>query len=670
MPSDVRIRQQDGQSNVSADIKVDDPTFARRLCSKLSEESRFKAKYPDMEAFHVSAGLPSGTNAHQIECKKVQCSWYKPSKMAWLNFGSEEIAKRVFAKFNSKSYKVLGQATRCNAPTRGGGGWRNLLAWTLGLTDLPVMTTEKDILAAISSPQNKPRNIELGKPSYEVEGEEASATVMSLLLQAGPIEWSQVNAELDGKRGKAVARFYEESDARAAVNLLHGKPLPFCEVMTLTVQLVSTAKFKVASMIFNAVQTRIRTASQAWTEKHLKFKIYPSAGLRQQYRVLKIEGEVASDVAAAKETLNEILDGVTVTREGKPLWTHALISNGAMFQELKKIQEDHRVVLLRNKRKQELKLYGSEEKCKEVESILTKIINDESQSAHIIELKPGDLRWACSGGYKMIAATLGDNIVTFDIISTPKRILIGGTDKEYETALRMISKRESKHLSESAAANEDCVVCWGLADNPVITKCNHVYCTECFEHSCSAASSAGKDFSINCHGDMGKCKETFSLEELQEILSSKTFEDILEASFSSYIQRHPQLFRYCPKPNCNTIYRVTSTMHFNTCTECCTVVCTSCQQPHEHKTCAEFEDESSGRYEATVKLMQKIGIKSCPKCKTSIEKTDGCNHISCRCGAHLCWVCLEVFQSSDRCYDHMKEKHGGIGLGYLEHFQN
>ncbi|TEY35476.1 hypothetical protein BOTCAL_0590g00090 [Botryotinia calthae] len=657
MPECVRIRKYD--DTASADIKVDDPTFAKGFCSKLNEKTFLKSKYPKMVAHHVSAGLQPGTNSHQIECKKIQCSWFKPSRTVSLHFGSENVAEKVFAKFNSKSYKVLGQPVKCKPPSRRLMSRLNPLAWILILPNLPAKTKEKDITSAITLPHHMPRKIEIGEVNYDVDGEEASAIVMSLLVEVGPIEWSQISTELGGKRSKAVARYYEESDARAAVISLQEMPLPFCKTLTLTIQLISTAKFKVASSIFNAVQGRIRTASQVWDEQHLKFKIYPSAGPKQQYRVLKIEGEASKDVAAAKETLNKILDGITVMNGDKPLWTSSLIGNGIVFQKLKEIQQDHGVIIVRDKRKQEIKLYGPEENCKEVESIITSIVGTESDNTHLIELKPEDFRWACNGGFRMITTALGENIATFDFVSRPRRILIAGTKREYETALKMIGKKESKPLSESVTTKEDCVVCWGTADNPILTKCNHVYCIECFELSCSAASSNGKNFSINCHGNMGKCQVNFSLEELQEILSSKAFEDILAASFSSHIQRNPQIFRYCPKPNCDSIYRVTKTMHFNTCTECCTVMCTYCHQPHEKMTCAEYEDETSGRFEATLKLMERIGIKSCPKCKTHIEKTAGCNHIECKCGAHLCWVCLESFEHSKLCYDHMSAKHGG-----------
>ncbi len=310
-PDCVRIPRQNGASLISADIKVEDPAFAKLLCINLSMKSNLGAQFSQLEAVKIPAALHSGPNARRVECKKVQCSCYKPSRTAWLNFGNEDIARRVFDKFCSKTYKVLNQTVHCNPPTRGEGGRRNPYAWTLMLTGLPANTVEKDIRSALKSPHDSPRNIELGEPSYDMDGELASASVMSLLSQAGPIEWGQANTELEGKKAKAIARFYEESDAREAARSLHDKALPFCKSMKLTTQLVSTAKFKVASSIFSAVQSRIRTASQSWKKQYLNFKVYPSAGLGQQYRVLEIEGQVAKDVATAKETMDKILDGIT-----------------------------------------------------------------------------------------------------------------------------------------------------------------------------------------------------------------------------------------------------------------------------------------------------------------------------------------------------------------------
>jgi len=35
--------------------------------------------------------------------------------------------------------------------------------------------------------------------------------------------------------------------------------------------------------------------------------------------------------------------------------------------------------------------------------------------------------------------------------------------------------------------------------------------------------------------------------------------------------------------------------------------------------------------------------KDCPKCGKAIEKNGGCNHMSCPCGHHFCWVCSGFF---------------------------
>jgi hypothetical protein len=50
--------------------------------------------------------------------------------------------------------------------------------------------------------------------------------------------------------------------------------------------------------------------------------------------------------------------------------------------------------------------------------------------------------------------------------------------------------------------------------------------------------------------------------------------------------------------------------------------------------------------------------KKCPKCDVPSWKETGCNHITCRCGCHWCYVCGKGFGSSSECYGHMTESHG------------
>ncbi|CAL5434343.1 unnamed protein product [Camellia sinensis] len=47
-------------------------------------------------------------------------------------------------------------------------------------------------------------------------------------------------------------------------------------------------------------------------------------------------------------------------------------------------------------------------------------------------------------------------------------------------------------------------------------------------------------------------------------------------------------------------------------------------------------------------------VKSSSICGYMIKKVHGYNHIECRCGKHICWVCLECFCSRDDCYAHLR----------------
>jgi hypothetical protein len=194
---------------------------------------------------------------------------------------------------------------------------------------------------------------------------------------------------------------------------------------------------------------------------------------------------------------------------------------------------------------------------------------------------------------------------------------------------------------------------------------------ECFEENCKAApSTSGAKFQIKCQGNEGTCSFIFSMEELSTLLSSSAFENILQASFEEHVKRHPESFHYCPTADCGYIYRCSKALNPKpqTCPNCFESICTTCHALHGKYSCAEYKDIASGGYEALKRLKKELNIKDCPRCSTSMEKTDGCNHMTCAgCKAHICWVCMAVFEASKPCYDHLNQVHEGIGLG-LERF--
>ncbi|KAK4896959.1 hypothetical protein LTR27_005206 [Elasticomyces elasticus] len=177
---------------------------------------------------------------------------------------------------------------------------------------------------------------------------------------------------------------------------------------------------------------------------------------------------------------------------------------------------------------------------------------------------------------------------------------------------------------------------------------------------CTMADASGGEFSISCQGDMGACKKLLPLIELQNLLSSDALETSLETSFASYIRRRPQDFRYCPTPDCGYIYRASNKARTHTCIKCFEAICTACHERHPTISCAEYKYLASGDQAVFDKYKKTMNMKDCPKCKTVMEKTEGCNHMVCGgCRIHICWICLATFPTSGLCYKHLSEVHGG-----------
>lgn len=92
---------------------------------------------------------------------------------------------------------------------------------------------------------------------------------------------------------------------------------------------------------------------------------------------------------------------------------------------------------------------------------------------------------------------------------------------------------------------------------------------------------------------------------------------------------------------CNTCYTLKQAVE-KTCTE-------------EAPVMTNFKCEECIEATATA-----ITTRECPSCTTAINKSSGCNHIHCNCGAHFCYVCRYQAPTSHQIYNHMSARHGGF----------
>ena len=123
----------------------------------------------------------------------------------------------------------------------------------------------------------------------------------------------------------------------------------------------------------------------------------------------------------------------------------------------------------------------------------------------------------------------------------------------------------------------------------------------------------------------------------------------------SYVENHKKI-KWCPAPNCDYAVQFDSLgemASYDVSCVCSHSYCWNCtDESHRPVDCKnvknwrlKYEDDSQN----AKRIM--VNTKPCPKCKRSIEKNTGCNHMSCRppCGYHFCWYCLGSFNSGCGC---------------------
>lgn len=653
MPAvEIRVTTQAGPNQCSAIIKAEDPSFAKTACSRLATY----VTLPNIKAVAVAPLMPHSKNLCQVDCRKVHCTWNRPTREAKLNFGARNIAFRVQKQFKTGYYKVSGSKVMAFMQ----GNQKGQDGWVVKLTGLDGATEEQNILQAIPESE-RPRNIELGEPTYVADRELDSTIVQSMLLQYGPLERWDVSSNPKGKRFNAHGTFLEESSARDAESSLNKMPLSFSMTTQLSVRIVASASFKIPAKVYDAVRPQIDAQKAIWEQQYMRCIEIPFKG---QYRVLKLEGDDHPKVVRAKEKIEKIIAGNIIRMDGKDLRCGNFRKDGQEYEKVKVIENTFKVVIIPDIRGSLFRVFGREECSGETLEKITEMLQACISESHVIELDDADFKWASTGGLAFLKSQLGEGKASFNITPKYKRIFIKGSKADYNKAMTIIAAKQTVSPSRISGSEMECPCCFCEIEDPVHLSCGHVYCGDCFVQMCVSEMTSTQGFHIQCikttDSDGSACKKTFSLSEIQQHLPSETFEEVLDKSFESYITRHPTDFAYCPSPDCDQIYRIASPDfgHPNifTCKKCLKSTCTRCHKSHPGKPCPGSKASSV----LSDKIKEDLGIKACPKCARLMEKIDGCNHVTCKCGAHVCWVCLASFEESDHCYGHMRSIHGGI----------
>jgi hypothetical protein len=308
-----------------------------------------------------------------------------------------------------------------------------------------------------------------------------------------------------------------------------------------------------------------------------------------------------------------------------------------------------------------LKAFGGPDAVEVARKEIKKQIDKLAAMEFAINLKVQSIKFFVRKGVQILREMVGEDNVTFDVSSMPCRITVrGGQDARH--ALRKLVDESLSEPIRGVRKNKlnECPICFDDAINPFPLACGHYYCNGCLQHLLTSAIN-GKQVPLCCIGNQNHCRTPIPIPVIERFLPLARVNQLLENAFRVFVDQHPQNFRYCSTPDCAQIYRVTKKPAFSQCPSCFAEICSRCHsESHEGLTCDEWALRRDP--EEQERLLRRwaqgnSNVKRCPDCRIFIEKVDGCNHMRCLCGAHVCWICRKSF--NDGIYEHLNEVHGG-----------
>nr|XP_005020182.3 E3 ubiquitin-protein ligase RNF216 [Anas platyrhynchos]XP_005020184.3 E3 ubiquitin-protein ligase RNF216 [Anas platyrhynchos]XP_027324964.2 E3 ubiquitin-protein ligase RNF216 [Anas platyrhynchos] len=203
----------------------------------------------------------------------------------------------------------------------------------------------------------------------------------------------------------------------------------------------------------------------------------------------------------------------------------------------------------------------------------------------------------------------------------------------------------------------ECRCCYGEFAFEELTQCadGHLFCKECLiKYAQEAVFGSGKS-ELSCME--GSCMCSFPTSELEKVLPEnilckyyerKAEEEVAAAcadelvrcpfcNFPALLDNDVKRFS-CPNPRCRK----------ETCRKC-----QGLWKEHMNLTCEQLAEKDDIKYRTSIEeKMTAARIRKCHKCGTGLIKSEGCNRMSCRCGAQMCYLCRAAINGYDHFCQH------------------
>jgi hypothetical protein len=487
--------------------------------------------------------------------------------------------------------------------------------------------------------------------------EESFAMLLDHLRGFPNVETNIHNVISEPVNGKVRVKAYFESweDAKRAHNSLDGKQLEADSPMFHT-SLPSALKYKtiIALQQYEAQKKQWDALSENISGGDAHLELNPVEDRKAVY--ISVLGQDKRAVGSLKVRVEGMVAG---ERLSSKFWHPSfLLPDGKAFFE--HIYEEKRVYVRSDLKARALRLYGEAEALEEARQMIEEEISHLGRLETTVALDQKSICFFMRQGLGRLRELLGEENVALSIVPGRCEITIMGGEEEKHHLNRLIRESQAAQTTEKIQdEKETCPICYDEVSHPEELGCGHIYCSGCLRHYLASAPET-KTFPLVCLGNETACKIPISLPLIRRFMTPQAFQAFVEAAFRSYLDQHAQELKYCTTPDCQQIYRHSLEGRILQCPSCFSTICSACdEEAHEGITCQESRDQKNSQLQDRLfnEWADENG-KRCPGCRSVIEKTDGCNHITCRCGAHFCWRCGQTFSAAE-IYEHMNTAHGG-----------
>ncbi|CAG9766487.1 unnamed protein product [Ceutorhynchus assimilis] len=171
------------------------------------------------------------------------------------------------------------------------------------------------------------------------------------------------------------------------------------------------------------------------------------------------------------------------------------------------------------------------------------------------------------------------------------------------------------------------------------------FCRECIKRSSEIAYGGGK---INFPCLNNGCDEEFGLQVLQNVLDPKLFSKIAQKQAAAEVKASGlKNLESCPFCDFVSILAPEEKIFRCLSTDCMKESCRLCKEPsHLPLLCDEVEKDEAVKARTFIEnKMAEALMRECWKCKTKFIKEDGCNKMTCPCGAMTCYICRKPIKN-------------------------